>query len=219
MDKIISYDQAMTFIKNGSRIMLSGFGDIGVALGFVKRILSSDLHDLTIIDNDGGYPDEPKGQLIISGKVSKLITTFIGLNPEASKLYHAGELNIEFIPQGTFVEAVRAAGYGLGGVLTKTGLGTMLGEGRQTVNIDGDYYLIEKPIKGDIALIRAKQSDKFGNLIFDYCERNYAPYMAMAADLVIAEVKEIVNPEEWDPNNIMVPGIFIDYIVVEQNKK
>lgn len=213
MSKIISHEEAAKLIKNGNTIMVGGFGETGYPYEMIKTLHRTDIEHLTIMGSDGDFEGSPKGEFYISGKVDKLIITFCGLNPKISEMNIAGKLDIEFVPQGTFVERIRCGGYGLGGVLTPTGVGTVVEEGKQTLVVKGRKYIVEEPLHADVALIKGAVADTSGNIIFNYAAKNYNPYMAMAADLVIAEVEDIVEVGELEPNHIMLPGMLVDYIV------
>jgi len=155
------------------------------------------------------------GKLVAAGRVKKVIASHVGLNKKTGELYNAGELELELVPQGTFVERIRAAGFGLGGFLTPTGVGTVVEEGKQVLEVNGKKYILELPLRADVALIRAHKADRMGNLTYFGTNRNFNPAMATAADLVIAEVDSIVDPGELDPNNIVTPGLLVDILVVK----
>ncbi|MCI7292652.1 MAG: CoA transferase subunit A [Butyricimonas virosa] len=173
----------------------------------------SGVKNLTLIVNDTAFPDKGCGQLIANKQVKKVIVSHIGTNPCTSEQMNSGELEIEFCPQGTLAERVRAGGAGLGGVLTPTGIGTLVAEGKQILNIDGKDYLLEKPLRADVALVGASVGDDAGNLVYKGTTQNFNPLMATAADLVIAEVQELVEKGELYPELVRTPGIFVDYIV------
>ena len=168
---------------------------------------------MTLICNDTAYPDKGVGQLIANKQVKKLFVSHIGTNPHTSEQMNSGELEIEFCPQGSLAERVRAGGCGLGGILTQTGMGTIVAEGKQIVNVDGKDYLLEKPLRADIALVGASLGDKAGNLVYRGTSQNFNPLMASAADLVIAEVNELVEVGEIAAENVKTPSIMVDFIV------
>ena len=213
MDKIISHKEAAALIQSGQSIMVGGFGDAGYPFEMIKALHQCDLCHLTILGNDGGCQGDPKGMFYTSGKVDKLIITYCGLNPDVSKDFTDGKLQIEFVPQGTFAERVRCGGHGLGGFLTPTGVGTPVQDGKKIIEVQNKKYLLEEPLHADVAIIKGAVADKFGNLMFNLVARNYNQLMAMAADLVIAEVDEVVEIGTLDKNTIMLSGIFVDYIV------
>jgi acetate CoA/acetoacetate CoA-transferase alpha subunit len=213
MKKIISISDAVDKIQSGMTIMIGGFLAVGAPDSIIDEILKRDIKDLTIIANDTSFPELNYGKLIVEKRVKKVITSHIGTNPETGRQMNEGEIEVILTPQGTLAEQIRAYGAGLGGVLTPTGIGTVVQEGKQVLNIDGKDFILEKPLKADVALLRASKADKKGNLIYDLAARNFNPIMATAAELVIVEVDEIVEIGEIEPNLVMTPHIFIDYIV------
>ncbi len=215
MNKLISIDEAVSKIKDGMTLMIGGFLANGTPNKIVDALAKSGVKDLTIICNDTAYPDRGIGQLVVNKQVKKLYTSHIGTNPATGEQYNNGELEIEFCPQGTLAERVRVGGNGLGGVLTSTGLGTIVAEGKQVITIDGKDYLLEKPLRADVALIRASRGDKSGNLVYRGTSQNFNPLMATAADLVIAEIADLKEVGEIAPEEVHTPAIFVDYIVAE----
>lgn len=213
MSKFISLDEAISKIKDGMTIMVGGFLANGMADTMIDAIAAHGIKDLTIISNDSGYPDRGIGKLLANGQVKKLIVSYIGATPLASEQMNDGSLEIEFSPQGTLAERVRAGGAGLGGFLTPTGLGTVVAEGKDVLTVDGKDYLLEKPLRADVALIGASVADKDGNLVYRGTSRNFNPLMAAAADLVIAEPKMVVDTGSIAPEDVHTPGILIDYIL------
>ena len=211
MKKIISAKEAASFIKSGSTIMVGGFLSCGVPDKIIDEIINSDTNNLTMICNDTSFADSDKGKLISNGRIKKVITTHIGTNPVTGQKMHSGELEIEFYPMGTLVEKIHAKGSGLGGVLTPTGIGTILEEGKQIVEIKGKKYIFEEPLGADFALIYGTVVDKFGNVKFEGTTRNFNTSMATAADTVIVQADRIVDC--ISPDEVVIPGIFIDYIV------
>ena len=196
MKKRIEIDEVVSKIKSGMTIMVGGFLGNGSPHKIIDAIAKSDIKDLTVICNDSGFPDKGVGILIANKKVKKVITSHIGTNPITIDQMNAKETEVEFNPQGTLAERVRAAGAGLGGVLTQTGLGTVVAEGKQIINIDGKDYILEKPLKADVAIIAASYSDEEGNLVYEGTTQNFNPIMATAADVVIAEVNEVKKTGE-----------------------
>lgn len=215
MNKLISIDEAVSKIRDGMTLMIGGFLANGTPNKIVDALAQSGVKDLTIICNDTAFPDRGIGKLVVNKQVKKLYTSHIGTNPATGEQYNKGELEIEFCPQGTLAERVRAAGNGLGGVLTTTGLGTIVAEGKQVINIDGKDYLLEKPLHADVALIRASRGDKSGNLVYRGTSQNFNPLMATAADLVIAEIADMKEVGEIAPEEVHTPAIFVDFIVAE----
>lgn len=212
MKKLVSVDFAASLIKNDSSLMIGGFLKCGSPKEIIEKLLENGTKDLTIIANDTSFPDFEKGKLIVNKRVKKAIVSHIGTNPETGKQMNNGELKVELVPQGTLAERIRAAGSGLGGILTPTGVGTVVQEGKETIEVDNKKYLLEKPLKADVALIYGTKVDSFGNVSFFGSTRNFNTIMATAADIVIVEADEIVKGA-LEPNEIVIPGIFIDYVV------
>jgi acetate CoA/acetoacetate CoA-transferase alpha subunit len=213
MNKQISAEQAVSKINTGATLMVGGFLANGSALKILDLLAQSDVKDLTLICNDSAFPDKAYGKLLANGQVRKLITSHMGTNPAAIDLMNAGKLDVEFVPQGTLAERIRAAGAGFGGVLTPTGLGTLVENGKEKITIDGKEFLLEKPLRADVALLGATVGDKSGNLIYKGTSQNMNPLMATAADTVIAEVGELVETGAFAPETVHTPGIFVDFIV------
>ncbi|MGL5190347.1 MAG: CoA transferase subunit A [Cetobacterium sp.] len=212
MKKLISVDYATSFIKNNSSLMIGGFLKCGSPKKIIEKLLENGTKDLTLIANDTSFPEFEKGKLIVNKRVKKAIVSHIGTNPETGKQMNNGELEVQLVPQGTLAERIRAAGAGLGGILTPTGLGTVVQEGKEIIEIDNKKFLLEKPLKADVALIYGTKVDSFGNVSFSGSTRNFNTIMATAADIVIVEADEIMEGC-LDPNEVVIPGIFIDYVV------
>lgn len=213
MDKFITVDEAVAKIKSGMTLMIGGFLAAGTPNKIVEALSKTDVKDLTIIANDTAYPDKGIGLLITNKQVKKVIASHIGTNPNTIQQLNDKELIVEFSPQGTLAERIRCGGAGLGGVLTPTGIGTVVEEGKQKLTIDGKEYLLEKPLHADIALIGANIADETGNLIYKGTTQNFNPMMATAADLVIVEAQEVVKTGEIPMENVHTPGIYVNYIV------
>ena len=213
MSKFISIEEAVSKVKDGMTIMVGGFLANGTPNKIVDALAKSGVKNLTLICNDTAYPDKGVGQLIANKQVKKLSVSHIGTNPHTSEQMNSGELEIEFCPQGSLAERVRAGGCGLGGILTQTGMGTIVAEGKQIVNVDGKDYLLEKPLRADIALVGASLGDKAGNLVYRGTSQNFNPLMASAADLVIAEINELVEVGEIAAENVKTPSIMVDFII------
>ena len=213
MSKFISIEEAVSKVKDGMTIMVGGFLANGTPNKIVDALAKSGVKNLTLICNDTAYPDKGVGQLIANKQVKKLFVSDIGTNPHTSEQMNSGELEIEFCPQGSLAERVRAGGCGLGGILTQTGMGTIVAEGKQIVNVDGKDYLLEKPLRADIALVGASLGDKAGNLVYRGTSQNFNPLMASAADLVIAEINELVEVGEIAAENVKTPSIMVDFII------
>ena len=211
MSKRISISEAAAMIKDGSTIMIGGFLGAGSANKIIEEMVKQGKKDLTVICNDTSYVEFGSGYLVANNCVKKVIASHIGTNPVTGEKMISGEMEVQLIPQGTLAEQIRCGGAGIGGFLTTTGLGTIVEEGKQKLTVDGKEYLLEKPLRADVALIGASVCDKNGNLVYRGTSQNFNPLMATAADLVIAEVKEEV--EEIAPENVKTPYLFVDYIV------
>jgi acetate CoA/acetoacetate CoA-transferase alpha subunit len=215
MSKHILINEVANHIKSGMVIMIGGFLGNGNPHKIIDFLIQSSINNLTIIANDTAMPDYGIGKLIVNKQVKKVITSHIGTNPITGDMMNSNELEIEFSPQGTLAERIRCGGAGLGGVLTKTGLGTVIADGKQVINIDGIDYLLEKPLRADIALLGATKGDKLGNLQYIGTSQNFNPIMATAADIVIAEVSQLVEIGEIAPEFVHTPAIFVDYFVCD----
>ena len=210
---IITPKEAISKIKSGMTLMIGGFLAAGSPIKILKALAESDIRDLTIICNDTAFPDRGIGLLIAAKKVKKVIASHIGTNPLTVEQFNNKETEVIFVPQGTLAEQVRCGGSGLGGVLTPTGLGTVVADGKQIITLDEKEYLLEKALRGDIALIGANIGDTAGNLYYKGTTQNFNPLMAMACDIVIAEVEELVIAGEIPMENVHTQGILVDFIV------
>lgn len=206
-------EEAVRLIESGSTVMVGGFGYSGVPLRLIQALEKTDVRDLTVISDN--IERESLGILVKAGKIKKAIGTYFTTNPDVVDAYHAGELEVELLPQGTFCEAIRAGGSGIPAFYTPTGVGTALAKGKEVRNFDGKPYLLERALRGDVSLIRAHKADELGNLVYYKTARNFNPLMAMASDLVIAEVDEIVPTGSLDPEAIITPHVFVDILVTE----
>lgn len=211
MNKFISAKEAAAIIKEGSTVMIGGFLSCGAPDKIIDEMVNQKIGNLTMICNDTSFSDADKGKLIKNGLVKKVITTHIGTNPVTGEKMHSGEIEVEFYPMGTLVEKIHAKGSGLGGVLTPTGVGTILEKDKTVVEIKGKKYIFEEPLGADYAVIYGTTVDKFGNVSFKGTTRNFNTSMATAADVVIIQADEIVDSIE--PDSVVIPGIFIDYVV------
>ncbi|SEN63220.1 acetate CoA/acetoacetate CoA-transferase alpha subunit [Mesobacillus persicus] len=214
MEKVISVEEVSSFFKDGMSIMAGGFMGVGTPEKLVSALLDSNIKDITLIANDTAFVETGVGPMVANNIVKKVITSHIGTNPETGRKMIAGEIEVDLVPQGTLAERVRAGGSGLGGILTPTGVGTVVEEGKEKITVDGREYLLEKPLRADVALLKAYKADKAGNLVFHQSARNFNPIMALAADLVIVQVESIVEVGEIDPNDVVTPGILVDKILV-----
>lgn len=215
MNKLISTEEISSLFKDGMTIMAGGFMGVGTPQDLVSVMLEAEIKDITLIANDTAFIGTGVGPLILNRRVKKVIASHIGTNPETGKQLIAGELEVELVPQGTLAERVRAGGSGLGGVLTPTGVGTVVEEGKEKITVDGREYLLEKPLRAEVALLKAYKADKAGNLVYHRSARNFNPLMALAADTVIVQVEQIVEIGEIDPDEVMTPGILVDKIYVQ----
>ena len=213
INKLISKHDFVAKIHDGASIMVGGFMNIGTPEGLIDAIIETDVKDLTIICNDAGLPGVGVGKLIDAGKVKKLIASHIGLNPTAGQKMATEELIVELTPQGTLAEQIRAGGAGLGGVLTPTGIGTLVQEGKKIIEVDGVDYLLEKPLKADFALILGHVVDEKGNTTYNKTTRNFNPLMATACETVVVEARTLVEIGTLDPDHVITQHIFVDYIV------
>lgn len=213
MNKLISIEEAVGMIKDGMTIMVGGFLACKNPFKIIDKIIEKGVKDIVLITTDTAFADVGVGKLIVNKQVKKVIASHIGTNKETGNQMNSGELEVELVPQGTLAERIRAGGAGLGGVLTPVGIGTIVEEGKQKIKVDGKEYLLEKPLKADVTLISGAKVDKKGNIRYRKSTRNFSPLMATAADLVIVEADEIVEVGDIDPDDVMTPGIFVNYIV------
>lgn len=211
--KVGEIREALDRIKDGCTLMYGGFGGVGTPPTLVDGILAKGVQDLVLIGNDAGFPDIGIGRLVSAGRVQHLITSHIGSNPVAGKLMNEGKMKVEFSPQGTLAERIRAGGMGLGGILTDVGIGTMADKGKEKVVVSGKTFLVEPALTAEIAIVYAKKADTFGNLVYDKSARNFNPLVAMAGAYTIAEAEEIVPAGTLNPEDIVTPGIFVDMVV------
>jgi len=216
---IISPADAAGWIKDGDSVMIGGFMDCGAPHSIMLALKEKGTKNLTLICNDTSFHELKTERitgvalLVQNKQFKKIIASHIGANQETQRQMNAGETVVELVPQGTLAEQIRAGGSGLGGFLTPTGVGTEVAIGKQIILVDDKPFLLEVPIKANVALIKAKKADKAGNLVFNGTARNFNPLMATAAEIVIAEVEEIVEIGEINPNEVHTPSIFIDYLV------
>ncbi len=216
MKKIISAKEAVSMIKEGSSVMIGGFLSCGTPDKLIDELIEQNVSNLTMICNDTSTPGADRGKLIENKQVKKVIASHIGTNPETGRQMHDGEIEVELVPMGTLIEKIRAKGTGLGGVLTPTGVGTIIEENKETMIIDGKKYIFEKPLGANFALIYGTKVDKYGNVSFHGTTRNHNTIMATAAETVIVQADELVDCLE--PNEVVIPGLFIDYVVPCEEK-
>lgn len=217
MNKLISIDEAVAKIQDGMTVMIGGFLAVGTPEAIIDALVKKGVKDLTIIANDTGFPDRGIGKLIVNKQVKKTIASHIGTNKETGNQMNSGEMEVELSPQGTLAERIRCGGAGLGGFLTPTGLGTIVQDGKDVITVDGQEYILEKPLKADVALLFGSKVDKKGNVYYNQATRNFNPLIATAADTVIVQAEELVEVGDIDPNVVMTPYIFVDYIVKGDN--
>ncbi|PZQ51488.1 MAG: acetyl-CoA--acetoacetyl-CoA transferase subunit alpha [Rhodovulum sulfidophilum] len=213
MKKAIKPEQAAEMIPDGAVVMIGGFMGVGTPDRLIDAMVARGVKDLTVIANDAALPGKGIGKLVSARAVRKGIMSHIGLNPEFQSQMIAGEVEVELVPQGTLVERIRAAGVGLGGVLTATGVGTPVAEGKQVLELAGKSYLVETPLHADFALIRAYQADYAGNLCYSLTAHNFNPIMALAGATVIAEPELIVPIGVIPPDAVKTPGVLIDHLL------
>ncbi len=210
-----SIEEALQGIRDGSTILVGGFGNAGSPIELLEGIVLQGAKELTIVSNNAGEGEFGLAKLMKTGAIRKVICTY----PRSAgsvvfeDLYEQGKIDLEVVPQGTLSERMRAAGAGIGGFYTPTSAGTLLGEGKETREFDGRVHVLEQPLKGDVALVKARLADRWGNLTYNKSARNFGPVMAMAAELTIAQVDEFVELGELDPEMIVTPGLFVDRVV------
>lgn len=216
MNKIVQWSEIGPMFRDGMSIMFGGFMGVGTPAGIVAALRESRVSRLTLIGNDTAMPDVGVGPLVSGGQLSRVVVSHIGTNPVTGRKMIAGELDVELVPQGTLIERIRCGGSGLGGVLTPTGVGTVVEEGKTKLTVGGKEYLLELPLRADVAIIKAKRADRMGNLVYQRAARNFNPVIAFAADLVIVEVDELVDVGEIDPDMVMTPAALVDKIVLSE---
>jgi acetate CoA/acetoacetate CoA-transferase alpha subunit len=211
--RTISLEQSVAMIPNGSSLMIGGFMAVGTPERIIDEILRQKKRDLTVIANDTAMPGRGIGKLVGAKSLRKVIVSHIGLNPETQKQMMAGDLEVELVPQGTLIERIRAGGFGLGGILTQTGLGTSVEDGKKIVEVDGRSYLVEAALHADFALVQAFLADYLGNLSYALTARNFNPVIAMAGRTVIVAADNIVPVGVMSPDHVVTPAPLVDYLV------
>jgi acetate CoA/acetoacetate CoA-transferase alpha subunit len=211
--KPVSAEEAVAMIPNGASIMVGGFMAVGTPQRLLDELVRQKKSDISLISNDAATPGKGVGKLFDGAQVSRMIGTHIGLNPKAQQQMLGNQIKVELIPQGTFVERIRAGGCGLGGVLTPTGVGTLVEDGKQKIEVGGKPYLLETALRADFALVHAFLADYAGNLSYALTARNFNPVMAMAADTVIVTAEHIVPVGVIAPDHVVTPGPLVDYLV------
>ena len=213
--RTLSLADAVALIPDGASLMIGGFMAVGTPECVVDELVRQGKRDLTVIGNDTAMPGVGIGKLVRARLVKKAIVSHIGLNPETQQQMIAGEMEVDLVPQGTLIERIRAAGYGLGGFLTPTGVGTVVEEGKRKVEVDGREYLLEKPLFADFALIEAFLADYLGNLTYVLTARNFNPVIAMAADTVFVAVDNVVPVGLISPDHVVTPAPLVDYLIAQ----
>jgi acetate CoA/acetoacetate CoA-transferase alpha subunit len=214
--KTCKVSEPVASIPDGATLMIGGFIGVGSPRRLIDELVRQGKCGLTVIANDTARPGVGIGKLIAARLVRRLVTSHIGTNPETQKQMIAGKIDVELVPQGTLAERIRAAGCGLGGVLTPTGVGTVVQDGKRTMEIDGRMFLLELPLRADFALVNARRADHIGNLAYAMTARNFNPLMAMAADVVIAESQEIVPVGVLAPDDVMTPAVLVDRLIARE---
>jgi 3-oxoacid CoA-transferase A subunit len=218
-EKLVTPEEAIRrTVTDGAAIMVGGFGLVGKPLTLVSALNASPFTGLTIISNNLGEPGKYLGSTLRLGKVRRAIGSYFTSNPDVARAHAEGRIEVALLPQGTFAEAIRAGGAGLGGFFTPTGAGTLLAEGKEVRVIGGRPHLFQEPITADVALVRAHRADRLGNLVYEKTARNFNPLMATAARKVVAEVDEIVEVGELDPEQVATPHLFVDLLVLARER-
>jgi len=207
-------DEIVSLFRDGQTIVVGGFANHGVPNALIDCVLDSGARHLTLLSNDTGDADLTIGRLIHNGRVDRFIGSHIGMNSETVAAVEEGKIDVTLIPQGSLAERIRCGGSGLGGVLTKTGLGTIAENGKQILEVNGEAWLLEPALRGDIALVRARTADPYGNLTYRGTSRNFNPLVAKAADITVAEADHLVELDEIEPDRVVTPGVFVDMILV-----
>ena len=215
MNKVLpSADAAVALIPDGASILRGGFGLCGLPENLIGALRAKGTGNLTVISNNAGVDDFGIGVLLRSRQVTKMVATYVGENKEFERQFLSGELAVDLVPQGTFAERIRAGGAGIGGFFTPTGYGTLAAEGKETRVIDGRPYVLEAPLTADFAFVKAWKGDRLGNLVYRRTARNFNPVMATAGRVTIAEVEQLVEPGDLDPDEIVTPGIYVKHVIV-----
>ena len=213
--RVNNFEEALNGIADSSTVLLGGFGQAGSPVELIEALIDQGATNLTVVSNNAGEGEFGLAALMKAGRIRKVICSY----PRSSgsfifeELYESGKIELEIVPQGTLSERMRAAGAGIGGFFTPTSAGTLLSQDKEVRQIDGKDYVFEKPLKADVALIKAQTADRWGNLTYNKSARNFGPAMAMAADLTIAQVQEIRNLGEIDPEHVVTPGIFVNRVL------
>lgn len=211
--KTIAIEDAVAMIKDGASLLVGGFMGVGTPEPLIDELVRQGPRDLTVIANDTAMPGVGIGKLVSAGLVRKVVASHIGLNPETQQRMIAGSIEVELVPQGTLIERIRAGGFGLGGILTATGVGTLAQEGKRVIDVDGRTFLLELPLRADFALVNAKTADYYGNLAYALTARNFNPIIAMAADCVLVRAENVVPVGVIPPDQVVTPAPVVDYLI------
>ena len=216
MNKIYSSAESALqgLVEDGMTLAVGGFGLCGIPEALIGALRDSGKRELTVISNNAGVDGFGLGQLLATRQIRKMISSYVGENKEFERQYLAGELELEFTPQGTLAEKLRAGGAGIPAFYTKTGYGTLVAEGKETREFDGEWYVMERSLRADVALVNAWKADKSGNLLFNKTARNFNPLAAMAAKVCVVEVEEIVDVGEIEPDQVHLPGIYVQRLIL-----
>lgn len=217
MKKLVELNDIRDLFYDGMTLMSGGFMGCGAPEKIIDFLIGMSIKDISLVSTDTAVPEKGAGKLIVNGCVKKLTASHIGTNPETGRMMNEGLLDVTLIPQGTLAERIRAGGYGLGGILTHTGIGTVVEEGKQKISVDGREYLLELPLRADVAIIRGSVVDEAGNILYKGTTQNFNMVMAMAADKVVVEAESLVRIGGLGQEYVMTPGIVVDYIVVGGN--
>ncbi|MDR0813267.1 MAG: CoA transferase subunit A [Oscillospiraceae bacterium] len=211
--KVVSLEEAVKNVHDGQTVLIPGFVNVGVPEALIKGVIDKGIKEINVISNNTSVKGRGIGLLVHDHLIKHLTCSHIGSNTETVEQAVSGEIDVTFVPQGTLCERVRAGGAGIGGILTPTGLGTPIAEGKEVITVDGKEFLLEKPLRGDVALIHAWKADKLGNVVYHRTARNFNQIWATAADWVIVEAEEVVEIGQLDPDQIMTPGALVDQVV------
>ncbi len=220
MNKVVaSADEAVKDIANGATLVVGGFGLCGIPENLIQALVKRGVKDLTCVSNNAGVDDWGLGLLLQTKQIRKMVSSYVGENSEFERQFLAGELEVEFVPQGTLAERMRTGGAGIPAFFTPAGYGTIIADGKETREFDGRMYVMERGILGDFSLVAAHRADRFGNLVYRKTARNFNPMAATAGRICIAEVEELVEPGEINPDHVHTPGIFVHRVVVARREK
>ncbi len=213
MSKVISIEEIKKQFKDGMTLMIGGFLGAGTPELLIDTLIEMNVQDLTIIANDTSFEDKGLGRLVANNQVKKVVASHVGTNPSTGRLMSEGKMEVVLVPQGTLIEQIRAGGYGLGGILTPTGLGTDVEKGKQIIEVDGKKFILEKPLRADFGLIYGTVSDEFGNVYNAATTKNFNQQIAFACDTVICCAEKVVKTGELDVEKISIPGVVVNYVV------